>query len=135
MKTKITQFVPALLILMIISFRYFSNWCIDSVSFCYGTLIHQMALSITKPLYLFSLLFLPISIILMFIPRSVFISWFKFAVWAIPLLLIFISTQPVVSSFLSTNRDDAARLAGGVFAAASLILIIWKYFAARRSGT
>ncbi|MFA5998238.1 MAG: hypothetical protein WC814_02530 [Candidatus Paceibacterota bacterium] len=47
-------------------------------------------------------------------------------------MFILIATQPVVSSFLSTNRDDAARLAGSVFAVASLILIIWKYFSTRR---
>ncbi len=34
--------------------------------------------------------------------------------------------------FFPFYRDDAARLAGEVFAAASLILIIWKWFAARR---
>ncbi len=92
----------------------------------------HISLTVTKPLYLLSLYLLPIAIILVFVPRSVFISWLKLAVWAIPLLLIFISTQPVYSGFLSTDRDDAARLAGEVFAGVSLVLIIWKSIAARR---
>jgi len=134
MKNKITQFIPILLALLAIGFRYFSNWCIDSISICYGTFIHQMALSITKPLYFFSLFFLPVAIVLAFIPRHIFNSWLKFAVWALPLLLILVATQPVVSGFLSTNRDDAARFAGQVFAGLSLLLILWKWFTSKRQG-
>ena len=36
--------------------------------------------------------------------------------------------------FFPFYRDDAARLAGQVFAVASPILITWKYFAIRCSG-
>ena len=136
MKTKIIQFVPALIVLVTISFRYFSNWCIDAVSYCYGTWIHQIALSATKPLYFFSLYLLPIAFILAFVSRPTFNSWLKFAVWSVPLLLIFIATQPVApGSFLSTDRDDAARLAGQVFTVASLILIAWKYVVARQGNS
>jgi ABC-type dipeptide/oligopeptide/nickel transport system permease subunit len=133
MKTKITQFVPSLLVLLVIGFRYFSTWCIGSISSCYGSWIHQIYQYFTYPLHSFSLFVLPITIILIFVSRNIFNSWLKFAVWTLPLLLILIATQPVVSSFLSTNRDDAARLAGGVFAAASFLLIIWKYFSTRRT--
>ena len=133
MKTKIAQSIPALLALLAIGFRYFSNWCIDSISTCYGTWIHWISLPVTKPFYLFSLYLLPIAIILIFVPREIFKSWLKFAVWSLPLLLMLVATQPVFSSFLSTDRDDAARLAGGVFSIVSLILIIWKYFSLRRA--
>ncbi|MDO8593843.1 MAG: hypothetical protein Q7R59_03025 [bacterium] len=132
MKTKITQFIPVAITLLIISFRYFSIWCADSVVSCYSSWVNQIALSVTKPLYLFSLLFLPIAIVLAFVPRETFKSWLKLAVWALPLLLIFIATQPVVSGFLSTDRDDAARLAGQVFAVISIGLVIWKWFTTRR---
>ena len=132
MKTKIIQFIPALLTFSVIGFRYFGTWCIDSIFSCYGSWIHQSYQYFTYPLFLFSLLILPIALILAFVPRSIFNSWLKLAVWALPLLLILIATQPVVSSFLSTNRDDAARLAGGVFAVVSLVLILWKSFFSRR---
>lgn len=137
MKTKITQFVPTLFVLAVISFRYFSQWCILTNSLCYGTWVHNIYNYVTSPLYFFALYFLPLAIILVFIPRSIFNSWLKFAVWALPLALIFTATTSVNWTGIGINffpfyRDDAARLAGGVFAAASLILIIWKSFAARR---
>ena len=133
MKTKIVQSIPAVLALAVIGFRYFSLWCIFTTRVCYGTTVSHISLTITSPLYLFALFILPITLILVFVPRNVFISWLKLAVWAVPLLLLLISTQPVYSGFLSTDRDDAARLAGEVFAGASLILIIWKSIAIRRS--
>jgi hypothetical protein len=133
MKTKIIQFIPALLALMVIGFRYFSLWCINSVSSCYGTWVHQIALEITKPLFYFSVFFLPIAIILMLIQRNIFNSWLKLAVWAIPLSILYIATIPVIdNSFLPFHRDDAARLVGEVFAAASLALIIWKSVSSHR---
>lgn len=136
MKTKIIQFIPAILALLGISSRYFSLWCIDSLVSCYGSWIHQEYQYFTSPLYNFCLFFLPVAIILIFVQQSIFKSWLKFAAWAIPVSIFYIWTTPVTSGaymdFFPFYRDDAARLAGGVFAAASLILIIWKYFSARR---
>ena len=135
MKTKIIQFVPALLILITLGFRYFSQWCILIDSSCYGTWVHRVYLGVTSPVFYFAASSLPIALALAFVPRPTFNSWLKFAAWSVPLLLIFIATQPVApGSFLSTDRDDAARLAGQVFAVASLVLIAWKWFAARRNG-
>lgn len=131
MKTKLVQFIPAILAFLAVGFRYFSNWCIDVSTYCYGTWVHQVALSVIKPSYFFALYSLLLTIILVLIPRHIFNSWLKLAVWVVPLLLIFIATQPVVSGFLSTNRDDAARLAAGIFTVLSFALIIWKSFAAR----
>ncbi|MFZ2167446.1 MAG: hypothetical protein WAV50_01090 [Minisyncoccia bacterium] len=134
MKTKLIQSVPALLALLAIVFRYVSNWCIDFAS-CYGTWVSHVALSFTKPLYFFALYVLPVAIILVFVSRPVFNSWLKIAVWLLPLAFIFVASQPVVASFLSTDRDDAARLAAEVFAALSLILIVWKTYTSRRNGS
>ena len=135
MKTKITQFVPAILALLVIGFRYFSNWCIFTDGVCYGTIISHISLTVTKPFFYFSLFLLPITIILAFVPREIFKSWLKFAAWAIPLSILYIAMTPVIdNSLLPFQRDDAARLAGQVFAVASLILIIWKYFSSRRPG-
>ena len=125
--------------LVAFGFKYFSLWCIDSISFCYGSLIHQSYQYFTSPLYSYSLFILPIAVILVFVPRQVFNSWLKLAVWALPLSVIYIAMTPVNSTGLGMDffpfyRDDAARLAGGVFAIVSLILIAWKYFALRRAG-
>ena len=134
MKTKIIQSIPALLVLLAIGFRHFSTWCIDSIYSCYGSLVHQIYQYFTYPLFSFSLFFLPIAIILIFVSRETFKSWLKFAVWSLPLLFIFIAIQPVYpQQILSADRDDAARLAGGVFAVLSILLIIWKWFSSRRN--
>ena len=134
MKIKIIQSIPALFALLAIGFSNFSIWCIFTTRACYGTVIDHINFLLTQPLYFFALYFLPIAIILAFVPREIFKSWLKFAVWALPLLFIFIVIQPVSpQQILSTDRDDAARLAGGVFAGLSLILILWKWFSSRRN--
>jgi hypothetical protein len=132
MKTKITQFIPIILALAAIGFSYFSDWCIFANGTCYGTVISHISLSVTQPFfYFFAIYFLPIAIVVIFVPRRVFNSWLKFAAWAIPLAIIFIALTPVNSNafmdFFPFFRDDAARLSGELFAAASLILIIWKW--------
>ena len=137
MKTKIIQFIPVLIALIAIGFRYFSNWCIFTVGVCYGTTISHISLTITKPLYNFSIFFVPIALIFAFVQRSIFNSWLKFAAWAIPLAIIFIALTPVNFTGLGMDffpfyRDDAARLAGKLFAGISSILVIWKYFVIRR---
>lgn len=137
MKNKIIQFIPILIALLAIGFRYFSNWCIFTIGVCYGTTISHISLTITKPLYNFSLYLLPIAIIVAFIPRSIFNYWLKFVAWAIPLAIIFIALTPVSFTGLGMDffpfyRDDAARLAGEVFSGISLLLIIYKRFTSRR---
>jgi len=133
MKTKIVQFIPVILALVAFGFSYFSFWCTGVDNLCYRTWMDSIFIEAINPLYFFSFFFLPIAIVLAFVPRSMFNSWLKLAAWAIPLLVLFIATQPVYpGSPFSTDRDDAAWLAGGVFAGVSLILIIWKYIITRR---
>lgn len=132
MKNKIIQFIPTILALAVIGFSYFSQWCTATGQICFRTLLDQMFPYITSPLYFFFLFSLPISIILILIPRSVFNSWFKFAVWAIPLLLIFIATQPVYAThILSTDRDDAATFASQIFSITSLIVMFFSFLLSR----
>lgn len=134
MKNKIVQFIPVALALLAIGFRYFSIWCIFTSNACYGTTISHISLTITKPLYFFTLFFLPISIILAFVPREIFKSWLKLVAWAIPLAIIFIASTPVIdTSLLPFSRSDAARLAGVVFSIVSLVLILYTYFSSRRN--
>lgn len=138
MKTKLTQFIPAILALSAIGFRYFSRWCVDSISSCYGTWLHSITFTITKPLFFFALIFLPVALILIFVSREVFQSWLRLAKWFVPLSLLLIFITPVTSNswmpIFFVSREDMAWATGGLFAVVSLILIIWRYFTARRSG-
>lgn len=138
MKNKIIQSIPALLALVVIGFSYFSQWCTGIGQICYRTILDQMIPEVTYPLYFFSLYFLPVALILIFVSRATFKSWLKLAVWMIPLAFIFIATQPVSwdgigINFIFISRDDMARYTAEIFSIISLILIIWKYFVARHS--
>lgn len=127
MKSRIIQFIPFAITLLLVGFRYFSLWCTDFGHLCYRTWIDRIFIDAINPICLFSIFFLPIAIILIFISRGTFNAWLKLAAWAIPLSIFYIATTPAVdTSFLPFHRDDAARLAGGVFATVSLILIIWR---------
>lgn len=133
MKAKIIQFIPVLLAIIAIGFSYFSQWCTTAGQVCFRTILDRMIPEITYPLYFFALFSLPIAIILVFIPRNIFNSWLKFAVWAIPLAIIFIAITPVSNpgaymDFFPFYRDDAARLSSEIFSGISLILIIYKWF-------
>lgn len=127
-----------LLALAAVGFSYFSFWCTNSGHACYRTWLDSIFLDVINPLYFFSLYFLPLALILVFIPRHLFNSWLKLAAWMLPLSFIYIATTSVNFTGIGMNffpfyRDDAARLAAEVFSVLSLILIIWKYFVARRS--
>lgn len=129
MRMKFIQSIPALLGLIIIGFRELTVWCILTAASCSGTLISQISLTITKPLYFFALYSLPLALILAFIPREIFKSWLKFAAWGIPLVLLFIWATPVSSAqLIAVGRDDAARLSGIAFSVVSLILIAYHFF-------
>lgn len=135
---KIIQFIPVLLAVLAIGFRYFSQWCIADGHICFRTLLDRTYLYTINPVFYFTIFFFPVALVLALVPRDIFKSWFKFAVWAIPLAIILIALTPdsnpgAYMDFFPFYRDDAARLAGGVFAAASLVLIIWKYFFVRSS--
>ena len=136
MKNKLSQSIPFLFTLFGIIFAPVSYWCVYSNKYCYGSWIHNIYQYFTNPLYNFSIYFLPIAIILIFVSRSTFNSWLKLAVWVLPVSFIYIATTHVTSSAFMDPfpfyRDDAARLAGTAFSLASLLLVIWKYIASRQ---
>ncbi|MHB1163294.1 MAG: hypothetical protein ACYCZZ_02095 [Minisyncoccota bacterium] len=139
MKTKMVQTVPVLLAVAGLAYGQGSYWCMYSNGSCYGTWLSHIYQYFTNPLYNFSLHLLPLTAILVFVPRSIFISWLKLAAWMLPLSFFYIATTGVTSSqgfgmnLFPFYRDDAARLAALVFDAASALLIVWKYFATRHS--
>ena len=137
MKTKIIQLIPALLALLFTGFRYFSNWCIDSVSGCYGTWVSHIALSFTKPIFFFALAFLPIAIVLAFIQRTIFNSWLRLATWFVPLSLIIIFITPVTSNswmpLFFISREEVSWYLGILFATISLIIITYRALRSART--
>ncbi len=129
---KLVQSIPTALLLLAVAFRYFSVSCIDSGS-CFDTWIRYLSLDFTKPLYFFALYSLPLAIILIFVSHKLFKSWWKLAVWLVPLLLLFVATQPVApQSFLSTDRDDAARLAAEILTIVSLFRFLLPWWKSRK---
>jgi len=133
---KPTQTIPLFIALLGSVFAPASYWCIYSNGYCYATLIHRIYPYFINPFYNFALFVLPIAIILAFTPRNIFNSWLKLAAWMVPLSIIFVALIPINSSgmylaLFPFYRDDAARLAGEVFAVVSLALIIWKWWSAR----
>ena len=130
------QFIPALLALLFVGFRYISLWCVYSASVCYGGVIHQMFPYIITPLYLFSSAFLLVAIILAFVPRTIFNSWLRLAAWFVPLSLIIIFITPVTSNswmpIFFVSREEISLYLGIAFSAVSIILVIYKYLSLRR---
>ncbi len=133
MKIKIAQFVPLVLALLSLGLVRFGQWCTTEGQACFRTELDRMFPYVITPLYFFALYSLPLVVVLAIVPRRAFISWLKLAAWALPLAFIFVASQPVVASFLSTDRDDSARLAAQIFTVLSLSLVAWKYYASRRA--
>lgn len=135
MKNKTLQCIPLIFAILGVFYRYVSNWCIDSGP-CYATWVNESALTFTKPLYFFSLYSIPLAILLIFIPRSVFNSWLKLAAWLLPFACIMIAAQPVSwtgigINFVFISRDDLARGMAIFVDLLSFMLIAWKYFRSR----
>ncbi|MBU6214373.1 hypothetical protein KGM48_00815 [Patescibacteria group bacterium] len=126
MRKNVLQFLPVLICATTLGFGEFSRWCVREGNFCYRTVIDQVIPSIIYPAYFFALYTLPIALVLVFVPRPVFKSWLKFAVWAIPLAVIRIAFTPVYPggmNLFSYVRDDAARDMGFIFMIVSLLVI------------
>lgn len=122
-----------MLAILAIAFRYFGLWCTKAGNLCYGTWLDRTFLEITNPLDSFARYLLVVTLILIFVPRSTFNSWLKFAAWVLPLAFIYIAMTPVWdSSWLPFVRDDAALLAGQIFSGISLLLILYKWIKFRK---
>ncbi len=134
MKKRAIQCIPVVLALLAIGFSYFSQWCTADGQICYRTVLDQMFPYITNPLYFFALYVLPLTVILVVVPRTVYDSWLKFSLWAVPISFIFIWSQPVYGLWIySSDRAGAAQFSAVVLSIVSLVIVIWKYFSFRRS--
>ncbi len=88
--------------------------------------------SLGFPMYRFTVFALPIVIALIFINRTAFISWFKFALWFIPLTILLVWMDPLNTSgqtfaFFNVSAGGVAHGLGFFFLITSLALIIRSY--------
>lgn len=92
----------------------------------------DVTFSILQPLYIYSIVTLPLAAILIFVKKKVFNSWFKFALWWIPLSVFVIAMMPVTSGswfpLYSIVREDAAWFMGVLFSAVSISRIFSQTF-------
>lgn len=71
-----------------------------------------------------------------FLPESVFRAWVNFTKWWVPLQIILVALTPegTPGAFITIlDKQFSAIVLSALFTVISLILIIWKYFASRRS--
>ena len=133
---KFKEIIPLIIFLAILVAVHFLYVCADTISCPLRGIIWNTTFTTLDPALVFTQLAVIPAVLICFIPRKVFYSWLKFAAWAIPLAIIFIAFTPVNSNafmdFFPFYRDDAARLAGELFATISLILIVYKWLVARR---
>ena len=72
---------------------------------------------------------LPVSLSLLFMKKEIFITWFKFSVWAFPLFIFLsISMGGVNRGFFVPNEDEWATIFSWLFVVISLAIIGWKYW-------
>lgn len=136
MNEKLLRFLPLTIAVTAIGLRYFSLWCIHQTNTCaFSQELNYVFLSFIKPIYLFSLVFLPIGIIMLFIRKDVLLSWFRLARWWVPLSALVIIITPSTSGtwmpIYFIGKTYATLLLAGSFTLISLALITWKSFSLR----
>jgi hypothetical protein len=96
--------------------------CMD---FSYGAIINLLPV---VPLFLFSLITYKMR-------DDVYRAWLRLAQWWIPLSMLAIFLAPEYSSdwMFSIVKGTVAFFSSLLFVAISIVLILWKYFAARRA--
>lgn len=122
MKFRLKQTIP-LLFFPPVAFAWF---------FLADAFFWDVTFSILQPLYLYSLVTLPLAIVLIFVKEKVFNSWLRFALWWIPLSIFFIAITQVSSNswfpLYSIVREDTAWFFGVLFSVISISRIFSQTF-------
>lgn len=86
--------------------------------------------------FYYALSILVISVLIYKVRDEVFRAWVKFATWWAPVQIFLVLIFPVSGGgyLISIDKQFAAIILSGLFTIVSLLLIIWKWFASRRSG-
>lgn len=91
--------------------------------------IEMFSESLAQPLFLGSMSLVVTSFILLFLKPEIFKTWSKFAIFAIPILAVFIITTPVQCSAalgMCLDKELASWFSSILFLIISLIIIIYK---------
>lgn len=109
----------------------------ETVGLCVGNgpgcISQSILFGIGHPLYL-SIRWLPfLFLLLVFVPRDIFIAWAKFAWWAALVALFFITGSPPIGNALhyTPDRTQVTAFMAHAFVIVSLLLIAWKYWRTR----
>jgi hypothetical protein len=109
--------------------------CIDGDREC---IFSYPVFEIGEPLSIFSVFLIASTFLLLFSSIRIFLSWLKFATFAIPLVAIWIFTTPVNTGgwvITPADRGEVAWFAGILFFIGSLIVIGWKWWKLRKEKT
>ena len=128
----LVRYIPLFLVVAAIGLDRFAVNCLNTESCGLASLIWPIFFTVIKPLYIYSLVFGLVAVILIFIKRNVFMSWLYFAAWWLPLSAVLIALTPTWSNswfdLYPLVKEDMALYTASLFTAISLILIVWKQF-------
>jgi hypothetical protein len=127
------QYVPLLVALILVLLRHLAFWCSNSKEICPGgSFLDQIFLSVINPIYFYSLAFLATGLVLIFVTRTIFTSWFHFAIGWLLISVILVTITPIASNgwipLYFVGRSEVAYQMGILFTIISLALIGWKTF-------
>ena len=138
MKTRVLQALPLIISLAGLAAWYYANICTDLLTCPLRSFSWEIFFTVIKPLRIYSLWALIPCICLIFVPRRVFISWFRFAWWWLILSIALIAYFPAISgSYLPDPfiKENVAKVMGAIFAIVSILIILWKSFRLSKKGT
>ncbi len=130
---KYLRFVPIVIVISGLGFKHLALWCIYVLTECTATsFLHGIFGSLVSPLYLFSTVAIVPALVLIFVKKTTFHSWLRFAAWWLPLSAVLIATTPETSNswmpLYFVGKDTVTLIMASLFTAISLILIVWKQF-------
>lgn len=130
MKQKFLQAVPFILVFASVTFSRLTADCARHYSTCNGgKLLINLSDWLTDPLYFYSLGFALGAFILLFIDRTIFNKWLRFAVWWVPISIVLIAITPSTSGqwlpLYFIGKSLLALILGGIFSLITIVLV-WK---------
>jgi hypothetical protein len=130
-----TRTIPLLIILASLLVGYLSMRCGITSSCPFAVSFSDLAFSLFKPLWIFSLFSIPVGVVLTFARRDALKTWFYFTAWWIPLSVVFVAMTVDSHSWMPLfdfGKSEAAILMSSLFTIISLGIIGWKQFRSRK---
>lgn len=129
MKQKFLQAIPFILVFASVAFSRLTVDCARHYSTCTGgKFLINLSDWLTDPLYFYSLGFSLGAFILLFVERTIFDKWLRFAVWWIPLSVILIALTPSTSGqwlpLYFIGKSLFSLVMGGIFSVVTLLIVV-----------